>query len=185
LDYVDSETAVARKRVEHAERAILLEQEDLTNAEKAGFTTTKPEPTTEEMLNAIGNSLSDLASSDNVEDGAEEDDDEKDPEVGKLSGDDEPGWVMGTISKSVQHGMECFRQMQMKIEELTQPRRGEVANYLRDRHKKYEMTDMMVPAVIQLQKQDDGASSSRSTFGDSMQTLHTVPRKSEMRHMTS
>jgi len=58
------------------------------------------------MLNAIGDSLSDLASSDDEQDGEDEEDDEEDTELGKLSDDDEPGWVMGTITKTVQHRME-------------------------------------------------------------------------------
>jgi len=53
------------------------------------------------MSNTIGDSLSDLASSENGEDGEDEDDDEEDPAGGKFSEDDEPGWVMGTISKTV------------------------------------------------------------------------------------
>ena len=51
-----------------------------------------------EMLDAIRDSLSDVASSDVEEDG----EDNEDTEQGKLSEDDEPGWVMGTISKMVQ-----------------------------------------------------------------------------------
>jgi hypothetical protein len=51
------------------------------------------------MLVAIGESLSDLARSDDGEDG-EDDDDEETDQV-KLSDDDEPGWVMGTIAKTV------------------------------------------------------------------------------------
>ena len=57
------------------------------------------------MLNAIGDSLSDLASSDNEED-AEDEEEDDDTEQGKPSEDDEPGWVMGTISKSVQRRTE-------------------------------------------------------------------------------
>ena len=60
---------MARKRVEDAATAIKHKQDDMRNAEKAGLTTTKPETTVEEMLNAIGETLSDLASSDDVEDG--------------------------------------------------------------------------------------------------------------------
>jgi len=59
------------------------------------------------MVNAIRDSLSDLGSSDNEED-AEDEEDNDDAEQGKLSEDDEPGWVMGTVSKSVQHRMERF-----------------------------------------------------------------------------
>jgi len=107
-DYVDIETSVAIKLVEDAETAIELEQEDMSNAEKAGLTTTKPETTFEEMLNAIGNNLSDLACSDNGENGEDEDDDDQHPELGKQSDDDTPSWVMGRISKPVGYRMECF-----------------------------------------------------------------------------
>jgi len=116
---VDRETAVARKRVQDTETAIMQDQEHMRNVEKAQSTTTKPETTFEEMLNAIGDSLSDLASSEDEENGEDEDDDEEYTELGKLSEDDEPGWVMGTISKMVQHRMESFRQKQMRLDELT------------------------------------------------------------------
>jgi len=81
------------------------------------------------MLVAIGGSLSDLASSNNGEDG--EDEDKEETEQGKLSEDDEPGWVMGTITKTVQQHMERFWQNQMKLHELTQPGWEDAANYLR------------------------------------------------------
>ena len=75
-DYVERETAVASKRVEEAKRAIEQEPDDMRNAEKAGLTTTKAEATLEEMLNAFGDSLSDLATSDAGEIAEDEDDDE-------------------------------------------------------------------------------------------------------------
>jgi len=106
-DYVDRETTVARKQVQDAETAIMQKQEHMRNVEKAQSTTTKPEKSFE-MLNAIGDSLSNLASSEDEEDGEDEDDDEEDTELGKLSEDDKPGWVMGTISTTVQHRMESF-----------------------------------------------------------------------------
>ena len=118
VDYVERETAGARKRVEDAEAAVQQEQDDMVHTEIAGLTSREPEKTFEEMRAAIGDSLSDLASSDDGEDG--EDDDEE-TEQGKLSEDDEPGWVMGTITKTVQQYMESFRQKQMKLDELTQP----------------------------------------------------------------
>ena len=99
-DFVERETAGARKRVEDAEAAVQQEQDDMTHAELAGLTSRKPEKTFEEMLIAIGDSLSDLASSDDGEDGEDEDDEET--VMGKLSEDDEPGWVMGTITQTVQ-----------------------------------------------------------------------------------
>jgi hypothetical protein len=106
---VELEPAVARKRVQDADTAMMQEQEHMENVEKGRSTTTKPEIMFEEMLNAIGDSLSDLASSEDEEDGEDEDDDEEDTGHSKLSEDDEPGGVMGTISKTVQYRMESFR----------------------------------------------------------------------------
>ena len=102
-DYVERETAGARKRVEDTEAAVPQVQDDMTQAEIAGLTSREPKKTFEEMLVAIRDSLSDLASSDDGEDGEEEDDEET--EQGNLSEDDEPGWVMGTITKTVQQRM--------------------------------------------------------------------------------
>jgi hypothetical protein len=96
--------------------------QDVTTAANGGATTGKPETTFEEMLNAIRDSLSDLASTDDEQDGEDEEDDEEDTELGKISEGDEPGWVMGTITKTVQHHMESFWQMQMRLDTLTQPR---------------------------------------------------------------
>ena len=55
-DYGDRVTAVASKPVQDAETAIIQEQEDMRNGEKARSTTTKPRTLFEEMLNAIGDS---------------------------------------------------------------------------------------------------------------------------------
>jgi len=116
-DYMERETTEARKWVEEAESAIKQEQKDMESAESRGLTSREPRQTFEEILDAYGDSLSDLASSDDEEDG----DDDDDTEQGKLSEDDEPGWMMGTISKPVQHRMEEFTQKRMKLDELTQP----------------------------------------------------------------
>jgi len=78
---VDRETSVVRKRVEDAETAIKLGQDDMRNVENAGLTTTKPETTFEEMLNAISNSQSNLASYDHLEDGEHENDDDEDHQL--------------------------------------------------------------------------------------------------------
>jgi hypothetical protein len=94
-DYMERETAVARKRVEDAEAVVKQKQEGIGTAESAGCTASESGQIFGEMLDAIGDSLSDLASSDNVEDQK----DDENTEQGKLSEDDEPGLVMGTISK--------------------------------------------------------------------------------------
>jgi len=87
----------------------------MRNAETAGFPTTRPETTFDEMLNAIGDSLSDLASSDDKEDWQDDDVEEEDHAEGKLSEDDAPGRDMGTISKTVHYHVERCRQKQMKL----------------------------------------------------------------------
>ena len=83
----------------------------------------------------IRDSLSDLASSDNGEDGEHEDDEAT--EQGMLSEDDEPGWVMCSITTTVQQCMERFRQKKMKLDELTQPGWEEAADYFCTRDKQY------------------------------------------------
>jgi len=115
---VDRETTVARNRVEDAETAIQQEQEDMRHADKVGLTATNPETTFEEMLNAIRDSMSHLANFEDGEDGADKDDDDDDPEPVEVSADDEPGWVMGTISKTVLHRMEHFQQKWINLDEL-------------------------------------------------------------------
>jgi hypothetical protein len=67
-DYVERETAGARKRVDDAEAAVQQEQDDMAHAEIVELTSREPEKTVEEMMAAIGDSLSDLASSDDGED---------------------------------------------------------------------------------------------------------------------
>jgi hypothetical protein len=106
-DYVDSGTAVATKRIQYSETAIIHEQEDMRQVEMAGSRTRKPEKTSEDMLNATRNSFTNLASSDDEddgedqEDGKDEEDDQEDTELGQLSEGDESGWVMGTSFKMV------------------------------------------------------------------------------------
>jgi len=179
-DYVDRETAVERKRVEDAETAIMQEQEDMRNVEMAQSTAKQPETTFEELLNAIGYSLSNLASSEDEADGEGKDDDEENTELGKLSKDDEPGWVMGTISKMVQHCMESFRQKQMRRDTLTQTGWGDAADLFSEREVKYGMTELMVPAVVKPQTVTTTATPSRTTFGELMQVHDIVPRQSRM-----
>jgi len=121
---------------------------------------------------AIGDSLSDLASSDHGEDGEDEDDEET--EQGNLSEDYEPGWVMGTITKTVQQCMERFRQKQMKLDEFTQPGWEDAADYFRERDKKYDTTELRVPAVVQPQTNDDAPAPLPATFGELMESLDFV-----------
>jgi len=69
-------------------------------AEIMGLINREPEKTFEEMVVAIGDRLSDVATSNDGENGEDECDEET--EQGKLSEDDKPGWVMDRITKTVQ-----------------------------------------------------------------------------------
>jgi hypothetical protein len=160
-DYVERETAGARKRVEDAESAVQQEQDDMVHAEIAGFMSREPEKSVEEMMAAIGDSLSDLASSDNGEDG---DDQDEETEQGKLSEDDEPSWVMGTITET---GWE------------------NAADYFSERDKKYGTAKLRVPVVVQPQTDDDASAPPPPTFGERMERLDMVPGISQMPQGTS
>jgi len=137
------------------------------------------------MLNAIGDSLSDLASSNDGEDGEDEDDDDEDPAGGKLSVDDEPSWVMGTISKTLQYRMEHFRPKQMQLDKFMQPDWREAAEIFRVRDMKYGTTELTDTAVVQPQKAEHAASSLPMTFGEPIVTLDSVPRQLQMPQVTS
>jgi len=130
-DYVERETAGARKRVGDAEAVVQQEQEDMKNAENGGLTNREPEKSFQEMMVTIWDSLSDLPSSGDGEDGEHEDDEET--EQGKRREDDELGWVMGTITKTVQQHMETFQLKQMNLQELTQMGWHDAADHLRER----------------------------------------------------
>jgi len=172
-DHVERETAGARKQVEDTEAAVQQEQDNMTHADIAGLTSRQPERTFEEMQVAMGYSLSDLACSDDGEAGEDEDDEET--EQGKLSEDDKAGWVMGTITKTVQQRMERFRQKQMKLDELTQPGLEDAADFFRERDKKYGTCELRVPAVVQPQTNDDSQAPPPTTFGELMESVDIVP----------
>ena len=178
---MERETAVARKRVEDAETGIKQEQEDMNSAESGGLTSREPGQTFEEMLDAIRDSPSDLASLDHEED--EEDD--EDTEQGKLSEDDEPGWVMGTISKTVQQRMDRFQQKRTKLDELTQPGWVDMADYFREREMKCGTIELKVPAVVKLRTDDNSAKPAPRTFGELMESLDIIPGILQMLQGTS
>jgi len=137
------------------------------------------------MLNAIGDSLSNLASSEDEEDEEDEDDDEEDTELGKLSEDEHPGWVMGTISKTVQHRTDSFRKKHMRLDELTQPGWGETADDFCERDMMYGTAALRVPAVVKPQTDTTAATPSPTICGELMQVLDIIPGQSQMPQVTS
>jgi len=145
----------------------------MKHAEIAGLRYRDPEKTLEKMLVAIGDSLSDLGSSDDGEDG--EDEDDEGTEQGKLSEDNEPGWVMGTITETVQQRMERFWQKQMKLDELTQPGSEDAADSFAERDKKYGKFGLRVPAVVKPQPNDNALAPPPTSFGEIMESVDIVP----------
>jgi hypothetical protein len=146
----------------------------MTTAESAGATPRKSETTFEEMLKAIRVSLSDLACSDDEQDGEDEEDDDEDTVLSKLSDDDEPGWVMDRISKTVQHCIESFRQKQMRYDELTQPDWRDSDKKIREGDMKYRTGELKVPARVKRQIDTTTATPSGTTYGEHMPTLEIV-----------
>ena len=118
-------------------------------------------------------------------DGQEEDEDEEDPQLGMLSEDDEPNWLMGTISKTVQHRIEQFQLYQLKLAQLTQPGWEDASNYCCERENIYGMTEWKVPALFQPQTEDGAASSALMTYHEPMETIDSVTGEAQMPHETS
>jgi hypothetical protein len=145
----------------------------MTHDEIARLTSREPEKMFEEMLIANGDSLSHLASSDNGEDG--EYDGDKDTEQGKLSEDDKPGWIMGTITKTVLLHIERFRQKQMKLNEFTQPRSDDAVHYVRVQDKWYSTSELRVPAVVQAQTDHNAQAPPPTAFGELIECLNIDP----------
>ena len=176
---------MARKRVEGTETVFMQEQDDMSTAENTEATNRKPEKKFDRMLNAIEDSLSNLASSNDEQEGEDEEDDEEHTELGNLSDDDEPGWVISTISKPVQDRIASFWEKLIRLDELMQPGWGDAANYFCEKDMKYATAKLKVPAVIKPQIDITAATSSPTTFGERMQTLGIVRGQSQILAVTS
>jgi len=148
-----------------------------------GLTNGEPEKTFQEMMVAIGDSVSDLASSDNGEDGDDEDDEET--EQGQLSEHDESGWVMGTFMKIVQQRLERIRQKQMKLNELTHQGWEDAADHFSETDMKYRTSALQVPAVVQQHTDDDAATAVPTPIGELLECLDIVPGILQMPEGTS
>ena len=181
---MERETAVARKRVEDTETAIKQKQGDMSNVEKVGLTARERQKTFDEMLNTIGDSLSDLTSSDDEEDVEDEVEDD-DTELGMLSEDDEPSWVMATISKTVQRRMQRSSQMQIKLYKFRQPGWGDVANNFHEGDVKSRTSEVMVPTVIKSHMDHVAAVPPPTTIGELLETPDIVPGISRVPQCTS
>ena len=181
---MDWKTAVVRISVKDTEAAISQAREDVRNAEKAGSLTTMPKKSLNEMLDAIGYSLSDCALSNDEEDGEDEYDDE-DAALHKLGEHYTPCLAMGKIPKAVKHCMNSFRPMQIRHDDLKQPGWGDAANYFGARDMNYRTAEFEVPAGVIPWQDRTAATPSPTTFGKHMQSLDIVPGQWEMPQGTS
>jgi len=73
----------------------------------------------------------------------------------------------------------------MKLEDLTQPGWGDLADYFRETGMMYGTTELKVPAVIKLHLDNEAATAASTTFGELMECLDIMPRISQMLHGTS
>jgi hypothetical protein len=87
---------------------------------------------------------------------------------------------MGTISKTVQHRMKSFRPTQMTLDQLTQQRWWDVANYLYQRGMKYGTAKLKVAVVVKPQIDTTAATPSPTPFAEHMQILHIVHGQFQM-----
>jgi len=181
--YVEKETAGAKKRVRDGAAAIRQYQGDTEAAENEGLTSREPEQTCHQMMVAIGDSVRNITSPDHGDDG--EDEDDKETKQGQLSEDDEPGWVMGRITRTVLQCMDRFQQKQMKLDELTQPGWEDTANHFGEMGQKYSTSELRIPAVVQPQTDDDAAAPAPTTFVELTVLLRIVSRISQMPQGTS
>jgi len=62
---------------------------------------------------------------------------------------------------------------------------GDVGNYYRERDKKYGTSELRVPAVIKPETDQDFAAPALTTFGEVLEYLDIVPRRSQMPQGTS
>jgi hypothetical protein len=152
-------------------------------AETTELTTRKSKITFHKMSGISAEGLSAIASSDNREDA--EDSDGEQAEQGQPTEDDEHDWVMGTITKTAQENIQRFWQTQMKPDKFTQPRCEEPPDYFCEREYKYGTLKLCIPAVIQLQTDDNVVPPAPTTFVELMEHLEIVPRVSGMPQGTS
>jgi len=163
---------VARKRVENAVKTITREQEAMQNAANVELATKEPEIPSKHMMIAIGEGLSNHAYFKTVEDGHDKDD--EDTELGKLSEDDQPGWVVATMPITAQQRMQTYRQMWIKLDELIQPGWGYTANNFCGRNTMYGIIELMMLAVGNLQTDKVAAVPTLMRVGDLMESLDIV-----------
>jgi len=130
------------------------------------------------MIIVVGDSVSDIVTSDDWEDGEDEHDEEA--EQRQLSEDDQPGWVMGIITKTLPRAMDRVRKMQIKLDDLTQLGWEDSADYICQEDTKYGTSCLRVPEVVQPPTDDEVAAPAATPFGVLMECLDIVCALSQL-----
>jgi hypothetical protein len=141
---------------------------DMTTAKNRVTSTGKRKRRFDAIMYAIGYTANDVAKSDDGQAGTDEDNDEADTELNRLSDDYKPGWATGTITETVQHGMESFWLRQIRLDELTQPAWGDAANHFRERDMNFGTAKLNFPAVFKPQMDTTVATPSPTIVGEYM-----------------
>jgi len=81
--------------------------------------------------------------------------------------------------------MERFRQKPMKLDKLTQPGWEDAADYIHESDKKYGTSELSVPAVVELQTNDDAPAPLATMFGELKEILDIIRRISQRPQGTS
>jgi len=81
--------------------------------------------------------------------------------------------------------MQSFSQTLMRLDQLTQAGWGDAADYFCEEDKIYGTAELMVPAVVKPQTDKVAAAPAPPTFGDDMENLDIITRKSEIPQGTS
>jgi hypothetical protein len=169
VGFVKSETAAAGKRVAETEAAV--ERERISVLKRAAAGTTKM--TFEEMLEAIGDSVDNVATSDEEDNDEDNEEDGEDNNDAKLGNGNEPEWVVDTINQSVPAQLDLLLTKEMNFVELTTLGSADAENDFRTCDRKYITTKLKIQAVVTLNAISDTANASK--FHHFMDTLIRVP----------
>jgi hypothetical protein len=129
--------------------------------------------TFEVMMEAIRDSVDDVTTSDEEDDHYDNISDGQDYDDAKLSDDDAPGWVVGTINKSVQERLETVPMKRIKLQELTTLAWAEAEADFTIRNRKYGTTKLKILTVVTLNTTINTANT--SIFGHFRDALNRVP----------
>jgi hypothetical protein len=75
---------------------------------------------------------------------------------------------MNTISNMVSQSIEMVLKKRLKLDELAQPGLEDVADYIREREKKYGMSGLRFPVVVHLHTHDDVVAPPPTKFAELM-----------------